>query len=103
VETASVETAIEELVKGPDDTSMQNCVPEGTEVAGVQMESGVLYVNFTEPFKDLKNDPVNEMMVMRALAMTVKDFPDIEDVKVLVDGKDYDYNISIPTFANEYN
>lgn len=104
VETDTVETAIKELVKGPaEGGSLKNCIPEGTEVAGVQMESGVLYVNFTQPFSTLKDDPVNEMMVMRAIAMTAKDYSDVQDVKVLVDGKDYDYNISMPTFANEYN
>lgn len=105
-DTATIETAITELLKGPKDSAeLTLAVPEGTVLNEVRTDSdGVTFIDFSNEFEALEQSPYTESMVMRSIMMTAKAFPGITDVYVTVDGKDYPGSdfYSIPTFANEY-
>lgn len=103
---ASIETAIQELLKGPkDNAELAMAIPEGTMLNEVRTDSnGVTFIDFSKQFNALEESPYAESMVMRAIMMTAKAFPGVDDVRVTVEGKEYPGNefYSIPTFANEY-
>ena len=105
-ENSTLETAIQELLNGPKDSdNMTIDVPPDTKLLGAQMEKGTTYLNFSKEFKDLANSKDSEAMVMKAIKMAAMQFPEVKQVKVLVEGKDYAEDApldSTPVFANEY-
>jgi len=105
-DNATLETAIQELLKGPMDTdNMTIDIPPDTKLLGVQMNDGVTYINFSKEFKSLANSKKSEEMVLRAIKMVAMQFPEVEQVEILVEGKAYSGKSrldSIPVFANEW-
>lgn len=103
-ESATIQTAMEELFKGPKaDSNLRLDIPENTKVLGVQMDDGITYVNLSEEFSDLK-EYESEAIILKAIAMTAKEFPGVSSVKVLVNGMEYEGRTPLvtPVFANEY-
>jgi len=101
---SSLETAIEELLKGPkSDGNLHMDIPVGTELLGVYMEDGITYINFSEEFNDLQESP-NEDLVLKSIYMTAKQFPETYHVKIMVDGEEYQGSdwLATSVFANEY-
>lgn len=104
-ETATLETAISELLKGPKELSnVYTDIPQGTKLLGVQMEGGVTYINFSKEFSALGNSKKSEELVLRSIILTARQFSDIDAVKILVDGDEYKPGNtgSIAVFANEF-
>ncbi len=102
--SATIETALEELLKGPKpDANLSMDIPSGTKMLGVQMDNGITYINFSKEFELLKGSE-NESIVLKAIAMTAKQFPEVSTVKILVDGQEYESDNAFvtPVFANEY-
>lgn len=102
---ATLETAIQELLKGPTDKENLNIdFPEGTKLIGLEMNQGITYINFSKEFRKLSESSEDEDVTLKALIMTAKQFPEIQEVKILVEGKEYkDANqIGMSVFANEY-
>ncbi|HHY83255.1 MAG TPA: hypothetical protein GX505_11375 [Clostridiales bacterium] len=105
-ENATLETAINELLKGPKDTdNMTIDIPPDTKLLGVQMDDGITYINFSKEFKSLANSEESEELVLRAIKLVAMQFPEVEKVEILVDGKPYSGKTrldSVPVFANEW-
>lgn len=52
---ATIDTAIEELIKGPKgDGNLRLEIPSNTRLLGVQMDEGITYINFSKEFSNLK-------------------------------------------------
>ena len=77
-------------------------IPANTKLLGVQMDEGA-YINFSEEFNQLK-ESASQDIVLRAITMTAKGYPEVEIVKILVDGKEFESDalLATPVFANEY-
>jgi germination protein M len=103
-DSASIEAAIQTMLEGPNDDSLMMDIPVGTRLLGVQMDKGITYINFSDEFKDLSQLPQSEPLVLKSIIMTVKQFPGVEEVKILTEGKEYEgvETISVSAFANEY-
>lgn len=102
---ATLQTAIEELLKGPiDNDNLHMNIPEGTELLGIELKNGVTCIDFSDEFLALSESIENEEIVLRSIIMTAKQFPEVYDVKITVNGKEYKENspISLSVFANEY-
>ena len=106
LENASLQSTINELLKGPMDTdNMKIDIPPDTKLLGIQMDGGVTYLNFSKEFKDIANSEDSEKMVLKAIKMTAMQYPEVEVVEILVEGKPYSGATSlenIPVFANEW-
>lgn len=105
-ENSSLETTINELLKGPMDTdNMTIDIPPDTKLLGIQMDDGVTYINFSKEFKNVANSEDSEEMVLKAIKLSAMQHPEVEDVEILVEGKTYSGTINIddiPVFANEW-
>lgn len=102
--SVTIETAMEELLKGPKSgADLRLDIPSGTNLLGIHMDNGITYVNLSKEFNSLKESE-SEATVLKAIAMTAKQFPEVSAVKVLVEDKEYEGEV-LPTssvFANEY-
>ncbi|NLX70054.1 MAG: GerMN domain-containing protein [Clostridiales bacterium] len=102
-EQVSIETAIRELLRGPRDTGLNMDIPADTKLLGVQVDDGVTYINFSKEFEELAQLPQSEAMVLKSIIMTARQFPNVDEVIIMVEGKEYDGGqISVSAFANEY-
>ena len=102
--SATLETGLEELFKGPKlGSNLHLDIPENTKILGIQLDNDITYVNLSKEFEALK-DSENEEIVLKAIGLTAKEFPEVTALKIMVDGVEYEENeyLSAPTFANEY-
>jgi len=105
-ENVTLETTINELLKGPMDTdNMTIDIPPDTKLLGIQMNDGITYINFSKEFNDLANSEESEEMVLKAIKLSAMQHPEVEKVEILVEGKPYSGSTSleeISVFANEW-
>ncbi len=106
----NVFTALEELFDGPpEDMGLDTAIPDGVNLEGVEVKEGTAYVDvYTGSIDILKEESVLTGMI-KNIGITLSQFDEIEKVEILIDGKDlekvgidYDYDMAIPVFANEY-
>ncbi|MCM1566403.1 MAG: GerMN domain-containing protein [Dehalobacter sp.] len=105
------EAAISALLEGPTDGSSLNCpFPEGTQLLGVQVNDSLAYVNFSEQILAKQGDKAAENAMIKAVTLTLKEFPEVAKVKIFVNGKiienadgiGADNYLNVPAFVNFY-
>ena len=86
---ADVTTAILELVKGPRaDSGLTAPLPDNCGLLGVKMKDGVVTIDFTKEFMDAVQGE-NGVQSLRAILFTAAQFPGVKQVKISVEGKEY--------------
>jgi germination protein M len=107
----SAEAAMNALLEGPTDGStLSSSFPEGTQLLGVQVNEGMAYVNFSEQILAKQGDKAAENSMMKAVTLTLKEFPEIAKAKIFVNGKvventdgvGADNYLDVPVFVNFY-
>lgn len=103
----SLETAVSELMKGPKkESNLSFPIPKGCKLKDCKIKDGKAIIDFSKEFKSLNKDQMDEKSVMKSIMLTCKQFPDIKEVSIQVEGKDYNTSdqtcLTIPTFVNEY-
>jgi len=84
-------TALELLVAGPRSKELVSVVPPGTKVLGVNISKGIAYADFDETLvKNNHSGATAEQLLVVAIVNTLTEFPEIEKVKILVNGKSVD-------------
>lgn len=107
----SAEAAISALLEGPTDgSSLSSAFPEGTQLLGVEVNSGMAYVNFTEQILAKQGDKAAENKMIKAVTLTLKEFPEVSKAKIFINGKivegtdgiGSDNYLDVPVFVNFY-
>ncbi|MGQ9622490.1 MAG: GerMN domain-containing protein [Candidatus Caldatribacteriaceae bacterium] len=84
-----LERAIGELLKGPNDKNLFNALPRGTRLNAVFVEGKTAYVDLSaEMAKNQSGGTSQEFLSIYAIVDTLTTFPGIEEVKILIDGKE---------------
>jgi germination protein M len=89
---------------------LSSSFPEGTQLLGVQVNEGMAYVNFSEQILAKQGDKAAENSMMKAVTLTLKEFPEIAKAKIFVNGKvventdglGADNYLDVPVFVNFY-
>ena len=99
---ADVTTAILELAKGPKpDSGLASPLPDNCGLLGVTMKNGVVTINFTKEFMEAAQGE-NGTQALRAVLFTAAQFPGVKQVKIAVEGKEYQPpQDAAPTFLNQ--
>lgn len=98
--TNSAEAALDVLLEGPgDSTGLINPFPKGTELLDVQVSDGIAYVNFSEEILNV-NSRAEERAIIKAVTLTLREFPAIKKVRLFVNGQTIENTDSIG--SNEY-
>ena len=103
---ADINTAVLELLKGPDAMSpLESALPAGCGLISVDLaDDGKATVNLTSEFMNLIDANDGGRQALRALALTCAQFPGVTGVEVLVDGAPYDAaeaTLALPRFVND--
>ncbi len=108
--SANVQTSLETLFKGaPELSGLYTDIPEGIDFQGVEVYNGVAYVDIISYDFNLLSDQKVFNNMTKNIGLTLKEFPEIEYVEILFDGKtieeaglELEIQESVPAFANEY-
>ena len=100
--TPDVTTAMVELVKGPrSDSGLTAPLPKDCGLLGVEMKNGVVTVNFSQAFMDAMQGE-GGVQALRAILFTAAQFPGVKQVKLAVEGKEYQPpQEAVSTFLNQ--
>jgi germination protein M len=89
--TQPAQTALELLIAGPSNTELVAVVPPGSKVLSVNVKNHIAYADFND--KLIKNSPggsTDEILLVAAIVDTLTEFPEIQKVQILVNGKKID-------------
>jgi germination protein M len=79
--------AIEELIKGPENSKLYPTIPQTTKVNGLYVSDRIAYIDFSSEIKeDHPGGSTGELLTVYSVVMTLTSFPDIDKVQLLVDG-----------------
>jgi germination protein M len=108
----SMDVAVRCLLDGPPEGSgLISAIPEGVNVKGMGMKNGVVYLNFEQGIFDYEGSDRTGENIVKALALTLKEYPSVVGVVFLVDeepaqlpsGMVLDRTVDVPVFVNQYN
>ena len=97
--------AMNELIKGPGEGGLKSPFPKGTELLGVTVDdNGVASINFSKEFSQVSETPEREKALLRCIVLTLMQFDNIDEARILVDGKEYSSTsqttMATPEFVN---
>lgn len=86
---ADAMTAMVELCMGPrEDSGLACAVPKGCGVKSVTTKNGVVTIDLTREFYDEARElDEDETQMLRCILFTVRQFPGVKEVKILVEGQ----------------
>ncbi len=90
VQIAIAEATVEEYLKGPAGAAASN-IPRDVRLLGLYKDTDrILYVDLSDEFRrNFQGDALSEFLVLRGLYESlVSNIQDIQDVKVLIEGKE---------------
>ncbi len=79
-----LETAINELLKGPVDTTLLPVIPTGTKLLDVSLKDGVASVNLSTEY--MSQDGASELLARYSIANTLFEIEGVKKTSFLVDG-----------------
>lgn len=82
-----IKTAIEELVKGPQSPGLASILPKDTKVLDVVQRDSEVVVDFSKEIEGYGGGVDVEQSLVDSVVLTVSQFPGVEKVSLLVDGK----------------
>jgi len=99
-----VQTAVLELLKGPKENSgLIATMPGDAALLSVTEKDGVVTINFSEQFVNIANEYDGGKSAIKSLMLTCAQFEGINQVKLQVNGKDWEPDaatMAVPTFVN---
>lgn len=82
--------AMSELVKGPKSHGLKNAFPEKTKLLNVDVDkAGVATIEFSSEFLKIADNPEKETKLIKCITFTLMQFDNIDEVRILVNGKEY--------------
>ena len=98
--------AMEELIKGPSDESLESLIPKDTKINSVNVQDFIAYPDFSREITRLSVGGEGEALILASIANTLIKFPGIEKVQILIDGENAEtlaghFDISKPIGRNE--
>lgn len=107
---ADINTSLEVLFEGaPELSGLYTDIPFGVEFNGVEVNNGIAYVDVIAYDLNILSEQRIFNKMVKNIGLTLKEFPEIEYVEILLDGKtveeaglDISSQEAMPAFANEY-
>lgn len=79
--------ALEELIKGPSKPELRNNIPAETKILDLDIKDKIATVNFSKEFSQFPGIMAESFAII-SVVNTLTEFPEIEKVHILVDGKE---------------
>jgi germination protein M len=99
--------AVNELIKGPENSDFYRTIPEGTQVNEVYIADDIVYIDLSEEiFKNHPGGSSGELMTVYSIVNTLTEISPIKGVQILVEGNEMEslvghVDISMPLLRDE--
>ncbi len=88
--TADAYAAMNEFVRGPGCHGLKSLLPDGTKLLNVEIDkAGVATVEFSPEFATIEEDADKEAKLIKCIVFTLRQFDNIDEVRILVNGEEY--------------
>jgi len=77
---------IELLIEGPQNQDLKKIIPEGTRIIDINLEKGILNINFSEEF--ILNQEENMEIIVESINKTILELNEINSIKILINGEE---------------
>lgn len=84
--TVQAEQLLQALLSYEDKNGLSRCIPQGTQLFTVRVESGVCIIDLTAEFLSGCSSSDEETLAVRAVLATVFELQDIHSAEILVEG-----------------
>ena len=81
------ETMIQMLILGPEASSYQKLIPEGTMLNKVELKADVLEIEFTKDFLNFTDD-IHKQKTFDSIKNTVTSLSEVNNIKIFVEGEE---------------
>jgi len=82
------QTAVELLLNEPTNKDLVQVLPKGTKLLKIQVKDHIAYVDFNNKLvKNNTGGSATEVLIVGAIVNTLTEFPEIQRVQILVEGK----------------
>lgn len=89
--THPAQTALELLLAGTKNKELTAVIPAGTKLRSITVKDHIAYPDFTDKLiKDNRGGSASEILIVGAIVDTLTEFPEIQKVRILVEGKPID-------------
>ncbi len=83
------EAALQQMIEGPaEDSPLFTVAPPETQILGLEVEQGTATVDFSSEIATYAEGSTGETLVIAAIVNTLSEFPDIDQVVILVEGEE---------------
>jgi len=80
---------VEILIEGPEEESpLSPIVPDDTEIHSIEISEGRATLDFSNHVSEFATGSAGETMVISGIVNTLTEFPEIDEVMILVDGQE---------------
>ena len=79
---------IELLISGPKNNNLSQLIPNDTELNNINIDKGILYIDFSEKFIDVKLGEEMEKNLIESILKTVTQLNEIKGIKILINGEE---------------
>lgn len=84
-DTILEEAVVEELLKGPEDESLDNGIPSSITLIDVELIDGTAYVNFEE--EGMSGSSLQEILTLHQILASLLNLDSVDAVQFLIDGE----------------
>ena len=74
------------LIEGPQNQDLKKIIPEGTRIIDINLEKGILNINFSEEF--ILNQEENMEIIIESINKTILELNEINSIKILINGEE---------------
>lgn len=85
-DASTAEQVLQTLLAFESKDGIQSCIPQGTKLLSLKLESGVCVVDLTAEFLDNTSPAIAETLAVRSIVATMTALPEIKSVEILVEG-----------------
>lgn len=77
------------LLENPKNESLEKLIPEGTKINNVEIQKGIVYIDFSEEFTKVGNMGVEEEnKIIYSIVNTLTELTEVSGVKILINGEE---------------
>lgn len=84
------EELLKMLIEGPENSSYERVIPDGTRILGVSVNSNVVIVNFSNEFVEKSTDDKQRYNSVASIVKTLTELKEVNEIKIIIEGNEID-------------
>lgn len=77
------------LIEGPKNESLEKLIPQGAKLNNVNIQKGIVYIDFSEEFTNVENlGAEEESKIIYSIVNTLTELTEVSGIKILINGEE---------------